>query len=120
MTYDSEMGEPGLNREIWETRWEELDPLLQETPVEALPEVADLLGEMLHDLGFDQGEAAAEDTTEEIPVEFRQIRSVADDLRSAREVDVYDLGQAVADARELYGYLIENRRGFGGLAGGTS
>ena len=118
MSYDNEMGEPGLNRQIWETRWEELDPLLDETPVEALPEAADLIADMLSGLGFEasvEGQAAAD--TEEIPVEYGEIRRVADDLRAAREVEVYDLGQAVHDVRDLYAYLIEDRRTFGGLAG---
>jgi hypothetical protein len=118
MSYESEMGEPGLNRHVWQTRWEELDPLLNETPVEALPEAADLLTEMLADLGYEVDEEPAANAPEEDVVgQYRNVRGVADRLRAAKEIDVGDLGLAVGDAREIYGYLIENRRGWGGLAG---
>ena len=41
------MVEPGLDRHEWETEWQALEPLVVDSPAEALPEVDRLVGRML-------------------------------------------------------------------------
>jgi len=41
------MSEPGLDRQQWVTEWAALEPLLEDSPVESLSELDDLVERML-------------------------------------------------------------------------
>ena len=43
------MQEPGLDSQEWETEWAALEPLVIDSPAEALPELDRLVGRMLVD-----------------------------------------------------------------------
>ena len=46
------MSEPGLDRHAWETEWEQLEPLVVDSPAEALSELDDLVARMLVEAGY--------------------------------------------------------------------
>ena len=43
------MVEPGLDRHDWESEWQQLEPLVRDSPAETLPELHDLLVRLLPD-----------------------------------------------------------------------
>ena len=46
------MQEPGLDKHQWVSEWEVIEPLLTESPTEALAEADDLVGRMLDARGI--------------------------------------------------------------------
>jgi hypothetical protein len=109
------MLDPGLDRHLWEARWQDLEPLVEESPREALPELARLVGELLgaHGLPADnEGIVRAEpvpdtDAAEpELAVMYRKAHRVARLLDAGEEVSNGDVASAVNDLRELYDRLL--------------
>ncbi|HEY7002773.1 MAG TPA: hypothetical protein VH281_00710 [Gaiellaceae bacterium] len=103
------MSEPGLDRHVWETEWAELEPLVVDSPVEALSDLDDLVRRMLVEGGYPV------DTRD--PVDDEGIDpEVLDSYRAAREVtmlvdrgedfDPGDVGQAIGLYREIYEHLL--------------
>ena len=45
------MQEPGLDRHEWETEWQALEPQVEDSPAEALPELDKLIERMLVEQG---------------------------------------------------------------------
>jgi hypothetical protein len=100
--------EPGLEKHEWETEWEGLEPLLVDSPSEALPEVDDLVGRMMEARGFALSEAPGEEPTEpETTREFAEARRITRLVDAGETVDPGDVGLAVTAYRNLYGYLLE-------------
>ena len=54
------MDEPGLDRAEWETEWAALEPLVVDSPEEALPEVDRLVRSMLVEVGYPLEEGEVE------------------------------------------------------------
>jgi hypothetical protein len=71
------MAEPGLDLHEWQTEWEDLEPLVADSPREALPELDDLIERMLMARGFapDDPVAAAGDEPEVLAA-FRAAREI--------------------------------------------
>jgi hypothetical protein len=46
------MVEPGLDRHEWESEWAQLEPLVVDSPVEALGDLDDLVRRMLVEAGY--------------------------------------------------------------------
>lgn len=46
------MVEPGLDRHEWETEWQALEPLVADSPAEALPELDELIARMMVARGY--------------------------------------------------------------------
>jgi hypothetical protein len=105
------MLEPGLNRHVWETQWEDLQPLLEESPREALPDAVALVGRMLEEAGLDPDDEThlAEDAGE-LVLEFRRVRETARALESAADVDPGDVGNAVLGLQRVYEELLSTHR----------
>jgi len=102
------MQEPGVDEHIWESRWEQLAPFLQESPVEAIPEVHDLITEMMEARGFEVGEREGEDLVEpEITRAYIAATEVRNELESAGTFDPGDVPVAVEAYRDLYRVLID-------------
>jgi len=100
--------EPGLDRHEWETEWEGLEPLLEDSPSETLPELDDLIARMMEARGFPLTETVAEDATEPETVrEFVEARRIARLVDAGERVDPGDIGLAVTAYRNLYRYLLE-------------
>jgi hypothetical protein len=107
------MQEPGLDRHEWETEWEALEPLVVDSPEEALPELDDLVGRMLAERGYPVEEAETEPASPvdeegvdpEVMAAFRVAREIA--RRSETEdVPPGDVAHAVGLYRELYDHLL--------------
>lgn len=104
------MQEPGLDRHEYETQWQGLEPLLLDSPAEALPEAADLVGRMLAEQGLDpDGEAEHEDAGE-LLLEYRQARDTARAVEVGEVVDPGDVGAAVRGLRNVYEQVLESHR----------
>ena len=108
------MRDPGLDRHQWETEWQALEPLVVDSPREALPELDDLIGRMLAERGYPVEE---EETEPASPVEeggvdpevlagFRVAREITRQVEGGEDVAPGDVGQAVGLYRELYEHLL--------------
>jgi hypothetical protein len=102
------MQEPGVDEHIWISEWEQLSPFLEESPVEAIPEVHRLITEMMEARGFELEEAEGEELKEpEITRAYIAAREVKDEIESAESLDLGDVPIAVEAYRELYQWLLD-------------
>ena len=70
--------EPGLDRHEWESRFQQLEDELDSAPREALPELRDLVEQMLVESGYDVDDAVAREGEErEIVSEFQAASETA-------------------------------------------
>jgi hypothetical protein len=108
------MRDPGLDRHEWETEWEALEPLVVDSPAEALPELDNLVGRMLAERGYpieeEETEPASpvdeEGVDPEVLAGFRVAREITRRLERAEDVPPGEVGQAVGLYRELYEHLL--------------
>jgi hypothetical protein len=108
------MREPGLERHEWESEWAALEPLVVDSPGEALPELDDLVGRMLAEVGYpvesDETEPAspvAEPGVDpEVLAAFRVAHEISGQLGRGGDVEPGDVAQAVGLYRELYEHLL--------------
>ena len=105
------MRDPGLNRQEWETEWQALEPLVVDSPAEALPELDRLVERMLVERGYPLEEGEVERTAEEgiepeVLAGFRAAREVTKQVDRGADVDPAEIGQAVGLYRELYDHLL--------------
>jgi hypothetical protein len=105
------MVEPGLDRHEWETEWEALEPLVVDSPAEALPEVDRLIERMLVERGYPTTEDEAQDASDPAVVaEFLEARRIANLADSGETVDPGDVGAAITAYRNLYELLLAEYR----------
>jgi hypothetical protein len=105
------MQEPGLDRHEWETEWAELEPLVVDSPVEALPEVDDLVSRMLRETGYpvDTPDAVDDEGLDpEILATYRAAHEFAEQADRGETVDPGDVGQAITLYREIYEHLVSS------------
>ena len=100
------MRDPGLDRHLWESEWEALEPLVRDDPGEALPELDRLLERMLLEEGYplEEGEferAAQEGMDPDVLASFHAARDVA---RRADEGLEVDPAEAVDDETAIRRY----------------
>jgi hypothetical protein len=100
--------DPGVDRHEWQTEWHGLEPLVADSPGEALPELDDLVGRMLkaHRCAVDV-EHEFEAPEAEIVKEYLEGRRVTRLVEAGERVDPGDVGAAVAAYRFVYDYLTE-------------
>jgi hypothetical protein len=99
--------EPGLDLHEWQTLMEQLNEQLEESPLEALPEFADLIERIMVERGIlsETGEPVTELTVDpEIIDRYRAAREIAT-LAEAGDADPGDLADAINQLRELYDFL---------------
>ena len=104
----SSVRDPGIDRHEWETEWQGLEPLLADSPAEALPEVDGLVERMMLANGYPvdpEDELQAPEV--EIVKEFLEARRVARLVDAGEAVDPGDVGAAVAGYRNVYDYLTD-------------
>jgi hypothetical protein len=100
--------EPGVDRAEWEAEWQALEPQLQDSPAEALPELDDLVARMLAARGHAISDPVANAGEEpEIVVDFLAAREVTRRWESGDEVPPGDIAAAVNSYRGLYEALLE-------------
>ena len=108
------MSDPGLNRHEWETEWQALEPLVVDSPAEALPELGDLVGRMLAENRYPVEEEETEPASQvdeegvepEVLAGFRVAREVTRRVERGEDVDPGDVGEAVRIYRELYEHVL--------------
>jgi hypothetical protein len=105
------MLEPGLDRHEWESRWQFLEEELEDSPRDVLPELDELVEQMLNERGYAIDEPVArEGNDREIVAEFLGAREVTQLLADDPDaVSPGDVAAAVNGYRSLYEYLIEER-----------
>jgi hypothetical protein len=104
------MSEPGLDRHEWESEWQQLEPLVVDSPAEALPELDDLVGRMLAEAGYrvDAPDPADDEAADpEVLATFRAAHEIMLLVDRGDDYDPGDVGQAVGLYRELYDHLIQ-------------
>jgi hypothetical protein len=100
--------DPGLDRHEWETEWQALEPLVADSPAEALPELDDLVERMLVAHGYPVDEEREfEAPEEEVVKEFLEARRITRLAEAGEAVDPGDVGAAVAGYRNVHDYLAE-------------
>jgi hypothetical protein len=97
--------DPELDRHEWETEWQGLEPLVADSPAEALPELDELARRMLgHGYPVDEEhEFAAPEA--EVVKEFLEACRVTRRVDAGESVDPGDVGAAVAGYRNVDDYL---------------
>ena len=102
------MEEPGLDRHEWESEWHALEPLVVDSPAEALPELDNLVERMLAEVGYPVETANAvgdEGIDPEVMASFRVAHDITMRSDAGEDVDPGDIGHAVGLYRELYAHL---------------
>ena len=105
------MEEPGLDRHEWESEWQALEPLVVDSPAEALPELDSLVERMLVEEGYPVGGEPVDDggVDPEVLASFRVAREITRRADAGEDVDPGDIGYAVGLYRELYGHLLNRQ-----------
>lgn len=103
--------EPGLDRHEWESEWRQLEPLVLDSPREALPELHDLVRRILEERGYAiDDERVNEGNDPEIIAEYVAAREVTRRAeRDDPDLSPGDIADAIGGYRSLYEYLLENR-----------
>jgi hypothetical protein len=102
--------EPGLDLHEWETRWQELEPLVEESPLETLPELDRLVAELLEARGYAPNDPiAAQGDEPEILANFRSAREITRLWDSGADISPGEVAQAIEDYRNVYEAVIEQR-----------
>jgi hypothetical protein len=103
------MVEPGLDHHEWETEWAELEPLVVDSPAEALPELDDFLYRMLVEAGYPvdtEDPVESEGIDPEVLGSFRAAREVTRMVDRGEYFEPGDVGQAIGLYREIYEHLL--------------
>ena len=104
------MVEPGLDRHEWESRYQALEEDLAGDPVEALPELADLVEQMLEESGYDLADPVAREGEErEVVAVYMAAREISDRLERGEDVGPGDVAAAVNGFRTIFDYVIAER-----------
>ena len=104
------VGEPGLDLHEWQTRWEELQDAAAADPTGALPEIVRFVEQILGERRYQLDEpVTAEGEDPDIVRHFLAAREVAD-LVEAGKSDPGDIAVALENVREIYEYLVADRR----------
>jgi len=103
--------EPGLDLHVWTSRYESLEDDLRDDPAGALPDLRELVEEMLEDRGYDLSDPVALGGDDpEIISTYLSARELS--LRSEGDgVDPSDIGEAIHGFTAVYEYLIAERPG---------
>ena len=105
------MDEPGLDRAEWETEWAALEPLVVDSPEEALPEVDRLVRSMLVEVGYplEEGEIermAVEGIDPDVLATYLAAHDIATRAERGLDVGAENVTEAVRLFRELYEHLL--------------
>jgi hypothetical protein len=105
------MQEPGLDRHEWESELQALEPELEDDPLGALPELADLVERMLVARGYDVNDRIVrEGDDREVVAEYLAAREIADAReRGDDAVGPGDVASAITGLRALAAYILDER-----------
>ena len=105
------MQEPGLDLHEWESRWQALEEQIEGSPVDALPEVDQLVEEMLEARGYAIDDPVArEGDDREIVSEFLAAREITRLVEEDSDrVSPGDVAAAINGYRSIYEYIVAER-----------
>ena len=104
------MLEPGLDKHLWESWWQQFDEDVQTSPGEALQELDGLIAQMLEARGYAIDDPVVrEGDDRDVLADFLAAREIARAVGQGKEVDPEDIETAIENYRELYEFLIEDR-----------
>src|SRR5919198_4904800 len=105
------MQEPGLDLHEWESRWQALEEQIEGSPVEALPEVDQLVEEMLEARGYAIDDPVArEGDDREIASEFLAAREITRLVEEDSDgISPGDVAAAINGYRSIYEYIVAER-----------
>ena len=105
------MLEPGLDRHEWASELQALEPELRDDPVDALPELADLVERMLVARGYDVNDPVVrEGDDREVVAEYLAAREISDAReRGDDDVGPGDVASAISGLRSLAGFILDER-----------
>ena len=104
------MLEPGLDKHLWESWWQQFDDDVQTAPGEALPELDRLIAQMLEARGYAIADLVTrEGDDRDVVADFLAAHEIARAVDHGKEVDPEDIETAIENYRELYEFLIEDR-----------
>ena len=99
--------EPGLDRHEWESRMRGLEDDLRDDPASALPELADLVEQVLVETGYDVSDPTVREGEErEVVAEYLAARETSDRIERDEDVDPGDVGAALTGLRAIYDYVV--------------
>jgi hypothetical protein len=99
--------EPGLDRHEWESEMQALEPELEDSPADALPELGDLVERMLLERGYDISDPVVREGEErEVVAEYLAAREISDRVERADNVDPGDIAAAIRGFRSIYDFLL--------------
>jgi hypothetical protein len=102
--------EPGLDRHDWEGEWQHLEPLVRDSPAEALPELHDLIERMLRERGLlDDDLVATEGADPELLAEYVTGSDVVARLGRGETCDPGEVASVIGGYRSLFEYLLNER-----------
>jgi hypothetical protein len=105
------MHEPGLDEHDWLSQLESLDEDLRSDPIDALPELADLVERILAEAGYDIDDPVARQGDErEVVAEYLAARELADLVEDGSDqMSPGDVAQAIAGLRAVVEFLASER-----------
>jgi hypothetical protein len=105
--------EPGLDTHGWESEWQALEPLVVDSPIEALPELDNLVERMFVEAGYPVStpdRVDDEGIDPEIVASFRAAHEIAEQVDRGEDVDPGDVGQAIGLYRAIYEHVLARDR----------
>jgi hypothetical protein len=103
------MLDPGLDKHLWESWWQQFDEDVQTSPGEALPELDGLIAQMLEARGYAIDDPVMrEGDDRDVVADFLAAREITRAVEQDK-VDPEDIDTAIGNYRELYEFLIEDR-----------
>jgi hypothetical protein len=104
------MIEPGLDKHLWESWWQQFDEDVQDSPAEALPELDRLIAQMLEGRGYGLDDPVARAGDErEIVADYLGAHEITRAVESGAKVDQEDIDTAIGNYRAVYEHLIVER-----------
>jgi hypothetical protein len=105
--------EPGLDRHQLESEWQALEPLVVDSPEEALPELHNLVERTLAEAGYPVATPDPVDdegVDPEMMASFRVAREITRRVDAGEDVGPGDVGHAVGLYREIYEHVLARDR----------
>jgi hypothetical protein len=104
------MLEPGLDKHLWESWWQQFDEDVQTSPAEALSELDGLIAQMLAARGYAIDDPVVrEGDDRDVVADLFAAREITRAVEQGKELDPEDIETAIENYRELYEFLIEDR-----------
>jgi 8-oxo-dGTP pyrophosphatase MutT (NUDIX family) len=108
---DRPMREPGLDRHEWESELQALEPELQDSPAETLPELDALVRRMLEETGYDIDDPVVREGEErEVVAEYLAAHELAESVeRDDDSTSPGDVAAAINGFRAVFDHLVAAR-----------